>query len=113
MEPSSGSALVGLPDSWAYHMRNLRKSYLSATIYHPLNIHLLSTSNRRLRVPESLPPYEGNYEAHKFGSSCPQQRMTLPEGLDPRLAKDVNDIVARLYEDVTPDSEDCKTCFIE
>ena len=35
--------------------------------------------------------------------------MLLPQGLNVRLAKDVNNIVAMMYEDVTPDSEDCKS----
>ena len=35
--------------------------------------------------------------------------MTLPQGLNSRLAKDVNNIVARFYEDVTADDEDCKS----
>ncbi len=34
--------------------------------------------------------------------------MVIPQGLDTRLEKDVTDIVARLYEDVTIDNEDCK-----
>lgn len=73
-----------------------------------INMHLTSTGNRRLRLPEPLPPYEGNYDVHRFGSSCPQQRMTLPEGLGIRLEKDVSKIVSMLYEDVTIDNEDCK-----
>jgi carboxylesterase type B len=68
-----------------------------------------STGDRRLRLPEPLPPYEGNYEAHKYGPSCPQQRMLLPQGLDTRLEKDVNNIIAMMYEAVTEDSEDCKS----
>jgi carboxylesterase type B len=74
-----------------------------------VNAHPFSTGNQRLRLPEPLPPYEGNYEAHKYGSSCPQHRMLLPQGLNVRLAKDVNNIIAMMYEDVTPDSEDCKS----
>jgi acetylcholinesterase len=72
-------------------------------------MHPFSTGNRRLRLPESLPPYEGNYEAHRYGPSCPQQRMLLPQGMDSRLSKDVNDIVARMYETVTVDNEDCES----
>ena len=74
-----------------------------------MNAHPFSTDSRRLRLPEPLPPYEGNYEAHKYGASCPQHRMLLPQGLNVRLAKDVNNIIAMMYEDVTPDSEDCKS----
>ena len=39
--------------------------------------------------------------------------MLLPQGLNARLAKDVNDIVAMMYEDVTEDSEDCKSPTLE
>ena len=34
--------------------------------------------------------------------------MVIPQGLDTRLQKDVSDIVAMMYEDVTVDNEDCK-----
>ncbi|KAI9458426.1 carotenoid ester lipase precursor [Lactarius psammicola] len=67
------------------------------------------TCGRRLRLPEPLPPYEGFYDVHKFGPSCPQQRMVLPTGLNSQLEKDISNIVATLYEDVTTDHEDCLT----
>jgi acetylcholinesterase len=67
------------------------------------------TGDRRLRLPDPLPPYEGNYDARKFGPSCPQQRMLLPRGLNTRLEKDVSDIFAKLYEKITVDNEDCLT----
>lgn len=67
------------------------------------------TQNRRLRPPEPLPPYGGHYNVHKFGSSCPQQRLVLPQGLNSQLEKDISNIVSSLYEDVTIDSEDCLT----
>jgi hypothetical protein len=35
--------------------------------------------------------------------------MVIPQELDTRLQKDVSDIVAMLYEDVTIDNEDCKS----
>lgn len=35
--------------------------------------------------------------------------MVIPQGLGTRLEKDVSDIVALLYEDVTVDNEDCKS----
>jgi len=35
--------------------------------------------------------------------------MVIPQGLGIRLEKDVSDIVAMLYEDVTEDNEDCKS----
>jgi hypothetical protein len=34
--------------------------------------------------------------------------MLIPQGLNTRLEKDVSDIVARMYEDVTVDNEDCE-----
>lgn len=83
-------------------------SLLHNPLSHVGDHHPFSTGDQRLRLPESLPPYEGNYEAHKYGPSCPQQRMLLPQGLDTRLEKDVNNIVAMMYEAVTEDSEDCK-----
>jgi len=74
-----------------------------------VNTHPFSTDYRRLRLPEPLPPYEGNYQAHKYGPSCPQHRMLLPQGLNARLAKDVNNLIAMMYDYVTEDSEDCKS----
>ena len=70
---------------------------------------MFSIGPLRLRLPEPLPPYAGNYEAHKFGSSCCQQRLEMPTGLGSQLEKDINDLIALMYEDVTPDSEDCKS----
>ncbi|KAH8991715.1 carotenoid ester lipase precursor [Lactarius akahatsu] len=67
------------------------------------------TCDRRLRLPVPLPPYEGYYDVHKFGPSCPQQRMILPTGLNTQLEKDISKIVATMYEDVTTDNEDCLT----
>ncbi|KAH9024966.1 carotenoid ester lipase precursor [Lactarius hengduanensis] len=54
------------------------------------------TCGRRLRLPEPLPPYEGYYDVHKFGPSCPQQRMILPTGLNRKLEKDISKIVATI-----------------
>ncbi|KAH9030333.1 carotenoid ester lipase precursor [Lactarius pseudohatsudake] len=51
------------------------------------------TSERRLRLPEPLPPYEGLYYVQEFGKSCPQQRLDLPNGLDSQLVKDVSGVV--------------------
>jgi hypothetical protein len=62
-----------------------------------------------LRLPEPLPRYEGTHEAHKYGHSCPQQRMVIPQGLNKRLEKDVSAILALLNDDVTVDNEDCKS----
>ena len=35
--------------------------------------------------------------------------MAMPTGLGTQLQKDINDLIALMYEDVTPDSEDCKS----
>ncbi|KAH9968416.1 carotenoid ester lipase precursor [Lactifluus volemus] len=43
------------------------------------------TSDLRLRLPQPIEHYEGNYPADKFGSSCPQQRLDLPPDLDSPL----------------------------
>ncbi|KAI0259424.1 carotenoid ester lipase precursor [Gloeopeniophorella convolvens] len=64
---------------------------------------------RRLRLPEPPAPYAGTYIAQRHGSSCPQQELKLPSGINTELQKEVGRVVARLYEDVTPDSEDCLT----
>ncbi|KAI0248236.1 carotenoid ester lipase precursor [Lactifluus subvellereus] len=65
--------------------------------------------DRRLRLPEPLPPYEGLYYVQEFGKSCPQQPMTLPNGLDSRLVQSISTVVGRLYDDITPQDEDCLT----
>ncbi|KAH9968418.1 Alpha/Beta hydrolase protein [Lactifluus volemus] len=88
----------------------LMKIHEHISIVGPLSgLAMPPTADLRLRLPQPLDPYEGIYQVNKFGSSCPQQRLVLPPGLKPRLEKDINDIVSRLYEDVTPDSEDCLT----
>lgn len=91
-------------------MHILRKPTLPSVLNHRcINKRPISLGNRRLRLPESLPPYEGIYDVHRFGPSCPQQRMVIPQGLNTRLEKDVSNIIASLYEDVTVDNEDCKS----
>ncbi|KAI0265668.1 carotenoid ester lipase precursor [Gloeopeniophorella convolvens] len=67
------------------------------------------TGDLRLRRPQPLSPYEGLYIAQKFGKSCPQQRLILPNGLDSRLVADVSSVVGIMYADITPDDEDCLT----
>ena len=90
-------------------MPNHRRPTLpSIVITSPSSERLFSLGSRRLRLPESLPPYEGIYDVHRFGPSCPQQRMVIPQ-MDARLEKDVTNIVAMLYESVTVDNEDCKS----
>jgi hypothetical protein len=34
--------------------------------------------------------------------------MTLPNGLDSRLVKDISLVVSRMYEHITPEDEDCE-----
>ncbi|KAI9442989.1 Alpha/Beta hydrolase protein [Lactarius indigo] len=66
------------------------------------------TNERRLRLPEPLPPYEGLYYVQEYGKSCPQQRLDLPNGLDSKLVKDVSSVVNVLLDSLTPADEDCK-----
>ncbi|KAH9970759.1 carotenoid ester lipase precursor [Lactifluus volemus] len=63
----------------------------------------------RLRQPQPLPPYQGVHYAQAFGKSCPQQPMTLPNGLDSQVVKAIGRVVNRLYEGITPADEDCLT----
>ncbi|KAI0296557.1 carotenoid ester lipase precursor [Multifurca ochricompacta] len=65
--------------------------------------------DRRLRVPNALPPYKGHYMVQKYGPSCPQQRLVLPRLHDTKLEGHIKNITARLYEGLTPDHEDCLT----
>ncbi|KAI9437416.1 Alpha/Beta hydrolase protein [Lactarius psammicola] len=69
------------------------------------------TGERRLRQAEPLPPYEGYYHVQAYGKSCPQQGLTLPDVIhtEPQLVEAFNDIVNKLYSDLTPDDEDCLT----
>ena len=69
---------------------------------------LYSTWDRRLRLPEPVQPYEGHYDVHRFGPSCPQQTLALPEVGHSQLETEIHNFVARLYEDVTTDNEDCE-----
>jgi hypothetical protein len=34
--------------------------------------------------------------------------MTLPNGLDSRLVRDISLVVNRMYEGITPEDEDCE-----
>jgi acetylcholinesterase len=67
------------------------------------------TGDRRLRLPEPTPPYEGLYYVQAFGKSCPQQRLVLPNGLDSQLVADIGSVVSVLYDGLTPADEDCLT----
>ncbi|KAH9172349.1 carotenoid ester lipase precursor [Lactarius sanguifluus] len=69
------------------------------------------TGDRRLRQPQPLPPYEGYYHVQAYGKSCPQQGITLPDVIhdEPQVVEAFDDIVNKLYSDLTPDDEDCLT----
>lgn len=110
MQRSLESVAVEQPISWGFPTHNPRKSgrTLRPVTTVDQQACISSTWNLRLRPPEPLPPYGGHYDVHKFGSSCPQQRLELPQGLHSQLVKDINNIVATMYEDVTTDSEDCE-----
>jgi hypothetical protein len=54
----------------------------------------------------------GTNYAQKFGLSCPQQALTLPNGLNSRLVKDIGSVVNKMYEGISPSSEDCKRCIV-
>ena len=69
------------------------------------------TGERRLSQPEPLPPYEDlKHFVQKFGKSCPQQRFTLPDAVHnmPKMVDIFNEKIAKIYERLTPDDEDCK-----
>jgi acetylcholinesterase len=63
---------------------------------------------RRLRLPEQVPPYKGLYYVQEFGNACPQHHLTLPNGLDSELRKNINEVVARVYDRFMATDEDCK-----
>ena len=65
-----------------------------------------------MRPPQPSKPYVGIHYAQKFGDSCPQQKITLPNGLDLRLVKNIGTVVNKMYEGITPSSEDCKGCVV-
>jgi acetylcholinesterase len=70
------------------------------------------TGDRRLRPPQPPQPYVGTHYVQEFGRSCPQQALTLPNGLNSELVKNLGAVVDRLYEGITPSDEDCKGCII-
>ncbi|KAI9454072.1 carotenoid ester lipase precursor [Lactarius psammicola] len=67
------------------------------------------TDERRLRLPEPVPPYEGLYYVQDYGDACPQQLLKLPNGLDSKLVHNVNQVVANMYDASRPTDEDCLT----
>ena len=74
--------------------------------------HVHRTGDRRLRLPQPNRPYVGTRYAQDFGKSCPQQAVSLPDGLNSRLVKDLGAIFDRLYEGITPSDEDCEGGFV-
>jgi hypothetical protein len=50
----------------------------------------------------------GTHYVQNFGNSCPQQALTLPNGLNLELVKNIGSVVDKLYEGITPSDEDCK-----
>jgi hypothetical protein len=44
----------------------------------------------------------------RFGPSCPQQRLVLPNGIDSQLEGYISNVTANLYEGLTADHEDCE-----
>jgi carboxylesterase type B len=67
------------------------------------------TDDGRLRPPQPPPPYVGTHYVQEFGRSCPQQALTLPNGLDSTLVTNIGKVVDKLYEGITPSAEDCLT----
>ncbi|KAK0201482.1 carotenoid ester lipase precursor [Desarmillaria ectypa] len=66
------------------------------------------TGDRRFRLPETLPAYNGSYDTGYFGPSCPQQAIRLLI-LTEIPAKAVDYLVGSIYDAVLPDDEDCLT----
>ncbi|KAK0487104.1 carotenoid ester lipase precursor [Armillaria novae-zelandiae] len=66
------------------------------------------TGDRRFRLPEAHPAYNGTYDASAFGPSCPQQAVKLPilTGLS---AEVVDYVVNSIFSAVLPGDEDCLT----
>jgi len=67
------------------------------------------TGERRLRRPEPTKPYAGLHYVQEYGKSCPQQAINFPDGLSPRLTKDLNSVLNRFLDGLTPSAEDCLT----
>ncbi|TFY71900.1 hypothetical protein EVG20_g1115 [Dentipellis fragilis] len=80
--------------------------------FHSIPYAIPPIADRRFRLPEPFPPYEGFHDATAFKPSCPQQAMTLPGWLDTSLKRQLDKIVDLMYDSVTPDSEDCLTVNI-
>ncbi|KAG1727058.1 Alpha/Beta hydrolase protein [Suillus paluster] len=65
--------------------------------------------NLRFQLPQPIPPYNTSYSAIAYGSSCPQQAVSLP-GVPPGLPTEtLNYLSETIYKIVLPSSEDCLT----
>ncbi|KAK0460004.1 carotenoid ester lipase precursor [Desarmillaria tabescens] len=69
------------------------------------------TGDRRFQLPETIPAYNGSYDASAFGPSCPQQavKLPIPTGVP---AEAVDYIVNSIFTAILPDDEDCLTINI-
>lgn len=69
---------------------------------------LCSIGDLRFRLPQTIPPYVGKYDATKHGLACPQQAISIPAVMG--ATKAVADFITNtIYGHVFPDSEDCKS----
>ncbi|KAK0185686.1 carotenoid ester lipase precursor [Armillaria mellea] len=66
------------------------------------------TGDRRFRLPETHPAYNGSYDASAYGPSCPQQAVKLPI-LTGIPAEAVDYLVNSIFNAILPDDEDCLT----
>ncbi|KAH8982277.1 carotenoid ester lipase precursor [Lactarius akahatsu] len=89
------------------HVRREHLASPSNAVFKDCRAH--RTNERRLRIPEPVPPYEGLYYVQEYGKACPQQFLKLPNGLDSELVYEVNKIVAQIYDTKSPSDEDCLT----
>ncbi|KAH8813521.1 carotenoid ester lipase precursor [Flagelloscypha sp. PMI_526] len=69
------------------------------------------TGDRRFRLPEPHPAYQGAITAKAFGPSCPQQAfdLPLPKGL---VDSTIDWLLNTAYLAILPDDEDCLTINI-
>jgi carboxylesterase type B len=62
----------------------------------------------RYQLPQTIPAYNGSYDATNFGLSCGQQAIDLPI-LSGLVAEAADYVVNSIFGQVFPDSEDCLT----
>ena len=65
-------------------------------------------NDRRLRQPEPVLPYEGLYYVQQYGDACPQQALTLPNGLDLETIRNIEGLVNSMYDRLRATNEDCR-----